>query len=368
MNDELKKRLDELTADLGVDPEVVAKIETDLGAQKPEDLTNLTEADLTKIGFKTLQARSFLKKLTPAPEVAATNPMTSVAMLDVLPALPDDSSWLQSLKVGGILKFNRETVIGTISATLASRVGLYELPKKLVEGMETHSESLDEPVTAEFFEMQRMLTERSYADIFAAIPGATGRYATKERKEALLGKMNSTLWSSLTSFQSQLNGWIKSWQETSANPAVMMSMFTTIAGGGNMPVGMMLPPPTDTLRDSAEGVITSINRIFAGTGIIVAMALAYDAQQIRKALENPNLPAQLGAANREQMLKKLGVAVSSDFPRLEANLKRFALGIIELPNVTAGQTELAYITALYQLGVMIPWDLLTGDKLHRIGK
>jgi hypothetical protein len=225
--------------------------------------------------------------------------------------------------------------------------------------MERNAESLEEPVSMEFFEVQKMLTERNYAEIFAAIPGATGRYATQTRKDALLDKTNRALWSALTSFQTQLSGFLDSWQKGMSNPLTMVGILNAVSGGiSTLPPNMMAPPPTDTLRDAAEGVITSINGIFAGTGIIVAMALAYDAQQIRKALENPNLPAQVGAANREQMLKKLNVAVSSDYPRLESNLKRFTLGIIELPNVTAGQTELTYIAALYQLGVMIPWDQL----------
>ena len=97
------------------------------------------------------------------------------------------------------------------------------------------------------------------------------------------------------------------------------------------------------------------------------MALAYDAQQIRKVLENPSLPAQVGAANREQMLRMLGAAVSSDYPRLEKNLKQFALGIIELQNVTSGAAELQYVGALFQLGSMIPWDRLGADGSSHSG-
>jgi hypothetical protein len=104
--------------------------------------------------------------------------------------------------------------------------------------------------------------------------------------------------------------------------------------------------------------VNSINYVFAGAGLPVAMALAYDAQQIRKVLESSTLPAQVGAANREQMLRMLSVAVSSDYPRLERNLKQYALGVIELQNVTSGQAELQYLLALYQLGAMIDWSRL----------
>ena len=277
---------------------------------------------------------------------------------DSLPQVPDDTSWLESLKIGGILKFNRETAVGTVSAGLGNKVGLFDLPKRVVDMMEAHAESLDEPVPAEFFELQRSMTERSYAEIFAAIPGASGRYATQARKNDLLRKLDETLWPALLSFQNQLSDWLDSWQKGMANPAMLAQVLLSSRMGGTMPPGMMAPPSTSVLRDSAEGVINAINRVFSGTGIPVAMALAYDAQQIRKALENPNLPAHVGAANREQMLKKLGVAVSSDYPRLERDLKKYTLGIIELPNVASGQSELNYITDLYQVGATIPWDKL----------
>lgn len=313
---------------------------------------------------------AILKKAIAGLRVVSTMvPAMGTARLNVLPVVPDDESWLAALKIGGVLKFNKGTVIGTVSAALANKSGLYALPKLLVDAMEKHAETLEEPVQEDFYRMQRSLTERSYAEIFAAIPGATGRFATKEKKAELLRKIDDNLWVALMSFQSQLSAWLDSWQKGMSNPAMVMGALASLAGGGSMmPPGMMDPPSTDPLRDAAEGVIASINKIFAGTGIPVAMALAYDAQQIRAALENPALPAQVGAANREQMLRQLGVAVTSDYPRLEQNLKGYTLGIVELPNVTAGETELMYVMALYQLGAMIPWDKLGTINRSGIGR
>jgi hypothetical protein len=366
--DPVTARLQELC----VPAETIAKIK-ELGAETVGDLANLTEADLVgTAGMPVLKARKILAAVRPVATVpAATVAAGSFAMTanyDVLPAVPDDGSWLAALKVGGVLKFDRNTVVGTVSAALANRCGLYDLPKRLVQAMEQQAESLAEPVGADFFEMQRMLTEHSYAEIFAAIPGATGRYATQARKDTLLSKLDQNLWPALTSFHGQLNGWLDAWQKGNANPTLMMSAIASMASGTPMPPGIMTPPATDVLRDAAEGVVEVINRIFAGTGILVATALAWDAQQIRKALETPSLPAQVGAVNREQMLKQLGVAVTSDYPRLEINVKRYALGIIEFPNVTAGNTELAYITALYQLGSAITWDKLGLDSTGRNSK
>lgn len=354
--------------DLGFTEDQVNKLFAQ-GVVSNAEMSMLSEAEILSISGATViaakKAKAAFVAETPA---SATTPSFSTVSMNVLPPVPADDSWLAALKVGGILKFNRDTVVGTVSAALAQRVGLYDIPRKLVEEMERHAEELEEPVTPEFYQMRNQLTERNYADLFAAIPGVTGRYATEARRDALLRRLEANLWPSLVSFQTQLNGWFDSWQTTFANPGNMFSAIASLVGGsgGVMPPGMMQPPPTDSLRDAAEGVITSINRIFAGTGTPVAMALAFDAQQIRASLENPSLPAQIGAANREQMLRQLGVAVTSDYPRLEQNLKQYVLGVVELPNVTAGQTELSFITALYQLGVMIPWDKLTSGSARTV--
>jgi hypothetical protein len=365
----------ELLKGYGVSDDVIGKIVSDLGASSVEDLNGLTEADLTGAGMKVLPARKLVEKLRPvAPATAAAEAPASAptagamtARLDLLPKVPDDESWLKALKVGGVLKFSPVTVSGTVSAALANRVGLYDLPKRLVQAMEQQAESLAEPVGVDFFEMQRMLTEHSYAEIFAAIPGATGRYATQARKDALLSKLDQNLWSALTSFHGQLNNWMDTWQKSGMNPSMMMGAVAALVNRTSAPP-MMMAPPTDALRDGAEAVIEVINKVFAGTGILVATALAYDAQQIRKALETPTLPAQVGAVNREQMLKQLGVAVTSDYPRLEQSVKQYVLAIIELSNVTAGQAEIDYLTALWQLGSAITWDKLGLDSSGRAGR
>ncbi|MFH0957542.1 MAG: hypothetical protein V1897_02460 [Pseudomonadota bacterium] len=360
MQDELKAKLTEL----GLTEDQIAKLEEQSGATTGTEVAMLSEKEIQEFsGCKPVTAKKVAAAFTPA--TATPQTISSMIPTNVLPQVPGDVSWLAALKVGGVLKFSTETVIGTVSAALAAKVGLYNLPNLLVEMMEKHAESLEEPVPADFFDMQRQLTERNYAEIFAAIPGATGRYATQGRKTELLTRLENNLWPSLIEFQNLLSSWFDSWQKAFANPAMMMTALASLAGGGGvMPQGMMQPPSTDPLRDAAENVIGCINRIFAGTGIPVAMALAYDAQQIRKALENPSLPAHVGAANREQMLRQLRVAVTSDYPRLELNLRQYALAVVELPNVTAGQTELTYITALFQLGSAIPWDKLINGSVR----
>ncbi len=310
------------------------------------------------------------KHLRVAPEPVAASAVAPVptATLDALPPVPADDAWLTMLRTGGELKVSTTHVISAVRAALASRSNLYDLPNELVERMESHAEALEEPVGEDFFALRKLITQRSYAEIFAALK-VDGQFVTQRRKGAFLTRLDEHLWPALLSFQDQLKAWTESWQQTMGNPAAMMGAFAAMAGGGAMPPGMMTPPPTDSLRDAAEAVNDRVNKVFAGIGIPVSMALAYDAQRIKEVLENPSLPMQIGAVNREQMLKMLGVDVSSDYVRLERNVTRYALSIFEFPKVTSGQEELAYLTSLLMLGSQIPWDKLSGSSRssHRRG-
>lgn len=292
-----------------------------------------------------------------APESQAT---TGISTTDVLPSVPDDGSFLEMLKVGGVLKIGPTEIISATKAALAARVGLYKLPDKLADAMERQADQLDEPAPESYYELLNMLTRRSYAEVLSVL-NIKGQYVSEARKKALLNRLEGGLWQSLKDFHNQLLAWQDAWMKGAANPAAMMAAFSVMAGGGaGMPPGMLQPPDTSPVRDAAESVINQINKVFAGPGIPVSRALAYDALQIKKVLEDDRLPGAVGAANREQMLKMLGVDVAADYVRLERNVTKYIMAIMELPKVTSGQSELAYLTAMITLGVSIPWDKLVG--------
>jgi hypothetical protein len=308
--------------------------------------------------------RTILRVEEVVSETAKTEGETSSVMapLDILPSELSEVNLLDTLKTGGVLRVNSATVTMVMRAALASRTGVFGVRKTLVDKMEAHAESLDEPVGEKFFKLRNELTRRNYGEIFSAIEGSVGQFVTQGRIKMLLGKLNNDLWPAMYSFHEQVNGWVQSWQQGAANPAAMMVALTAIMGnkGGVMAPGIMAPPPTDTLRDAAEGVVDKINRVFSGTGTVVASALGYDAKTLMDILNDDSLPAQIGAANKEQMLKLLGVNVTADVSRMSTNAARYLLSIMELPKVAAGNEELAYITALFQLGSAIPWDQLKG--------
>jgi hypothetical protein len=368
MNEELQQKLRDV---LKFSDEQIQNLSDEYGVETEEDLQVLKEEDFIKLGFKLAKARKLVEMLKPAPAVPE-KPTESVAhaavpatpalltpSIDVLPPVPDDASFLAMLKVGGELRIGAVEMIASVRAALADKSKLYELPKIILKKMKEFAEEQDIPVSPEFYKLRNLLTRRSYSEIFAALE-IDSASVTQESKEVLLDRLRTYLWPAFSSFNDQLVSYMNMWQQGAANPgAMMMAMSAFMSGTPSPAAGIMQPPETSGLHDAAESVINNVNKVFAGEGIIISRALAYDANRIKEVLENPDLPKQIGATTRDQMLKTLGVDISADYVRLERNLVRFAMSIIEYPKVTAGQEEMAYLLALFQLGSAIPWNKLT---------
>lgn len=296
------------------------------------------------------------------PKVEAAPAMvsaTAMQALSILPQVPDETSFIEMLKTGGVLKVDVTEVLSAVKAALAKRVGLYEFPDLLLDKMEAFAEAQEEPSGEAFYRLQRVLTERRYGDVLSAL-GVAGSYVSERRKKDFFVRLEAKLWGALESFQKQLTAWQQAWMQGMANPGMLMVAMTAGHVGGVLPPGMMVPPDTAPLRTAGEEVVNEINRVFAGPGIPVARALAYDATRIMGILNDPSLPGQVGAGTKDQMLKELGITVGADIVRTEQAITRYCLAIMSLPKVTA-DVELAYFAALIQLGSTILWDKLAGS-------
>lgn len=306
-------------------------------------------------------AENLRAKPEAAPATAPLSPMNNLSLdasLGILPSVPDDASLLAQLRTNANLKISQATVILAVRAALAERCGYFQIPNLLVDRMEQYAESLEEPVSDDFYILRRLVTQRNYAEIYEAIPGMDGNFVSQKRRDTFLKKLDTLLWPALVSFQTRLKAWGESWQEGVMSPTTTMALILGGANRQSLPPGMMQPPPTDGLRDAADAVNIQINKVFAGVGVPVAMALGYDSVKIKEVLDNAALPAQVGAANRDQMLRMLDVAITPDYARLEENLVRYLLAILRYPTVAA-DTELGFLTALTMLGGQIPWAKLT---------
>ncbi len=361
MEETLKLRLTEL----GLKEDQIAKLETE-GVMTEADMVLLSADEIKSYaGCGAVVAKkiaaAFKPKEEEKPKIEATATAAAQPSMDVLPQVPDDTSFLAMLKIGGELKIGITEIIAAIRATLADKSGLYELPKIIMDRMEKFAEEQEEPCGEDFYKLQKLVTKRNYAEIFQALD-IDSASVTQGKKDALLNKLRTNLWPALYEYNQQVVSWVNSYQQGVAPTAMMALAIYATGGQAGMPAGMMQQPPdTSALRDGAEGVIDKINKVFAGTGIVIARALALDANRIKEVLENSALPAQIGAANKEQMLKMLDVNVSADYVRMERSITRYALSIMEYPKVTAGQYEYAYLAALLQLGTSIPWEKLSKE-------
>ena len=215
--------------------------------------------------------------------------------------------------------------------------------------MDAFAEENDEPVTQEFFELRDQVTRRDYAEIFSAIPGLNGRFVTQDRKDRLYRKIEQVLWPALSEFYQLLENWQDAWMKGVSNPALLYGAILSQSGGGTMPgLPPMQAPDTSGLRVQAAAVADAVNNVFSGTGAQIASALASEAVQIRQVLGNPRLPALVGTANREQMLKKLGVAVSPAYAIQEEVLAKFVLSVLDAQNQPP-DVEVRYYGALFML-------------------
>ena len=356
----MEKSLKDKLVELGLTLTQIKKLEKDSGAKNADDLAMLNDGEIVAYsGCTPIAAKKVVSEFAPEPAASAAQATVSADALNmVLPAVPDDESWVKSLRAGGVLKVEQSTVISAIRAALAQRAGLFSIPQKLVSAMEAYTEETEEQVGPEFYKLRKLLTRQEYGDLFAAIDGMDGNFVTKARKQEMLERIDGQLWNSIQSFSDQLQGWQQAWMQGAANPMAMMAMMA--GGAGAMPPGMMTAPDTGVLRDSAEAVNDQINRIFRGTGVQISAALAYEANRVKEILQQPGLPAMIGAPNREQMLKKLGVAIPATYPRLEQNLTQFVLGIVKVDDQAAGDEELRYFGALFMLSSQIDWNLLKG--------
>ena len=361
--------------EVGIADDAIGKIKA-LGAETVDDLSNLVETDLTGVGVPILKARKVVASLaTPvAPAAPATN--AEVNFDTILPTVPDDTSWLNSLRAGGVLKIEDSTVMSAIRVALADRFNFYAIPKKLVGAMEKLVDVTEDQVGEEFWRIRKQLTRKAYGDLFAAIDGLDGSFVTDARKNELLARINdhdTGVWAAVTAFNRQLVAWREAWMQGSVDPMMMVAAIGAAAGGGAMPPGMMQPPDCGVLRDASEAVNDSLNRIFRGTGVQITAALAFEANEIKKMLGNSRLPMLCGIPTRELLLKKLKVTVPATYPRMEQNLTRFIMAILQVDKVASGDEELRYFGTLYMLGSQIPWedlgqDGMTGERPKGIGR
>jgi hypothetical protein len=295
---------------------------------------------------------------TPAVETPAVQAPPADPMNGLWPELPTDESFVNALLTDATLKIDETAMLAGLRAAFAEKVGLFDLPEKMVEQMESTAERLEEPCGKDWYELRKLITEKKYGDVLGAL-GVSGTFISEAKKKTFLNRANSLLIGPLVAFHNQLEAFRQNVLQGGimSNPLAAIALISGKAMPGYASAAIQTPS-SDPLRDSALGLRQQINKVFAGHGLICARALAYDAMRIKAVLENPQLPMYLGHLNKDQMLKSLGAGVTADYARLERDVAQYAVAAIRLPDIPRGEVEQAFIGNLFQLDFSIGWDRL----------
>ena len=94
-------------------------------------------SDLTGAGMKLAKAKKMVAEL--GAQEQESEPKVTAPVVDerivqrqfeaLLPSIPNDDSWMNALKSGGILKVDDSSYIAAIRAALADLAGLYDVRK-----------------------------------------------------------------------------------------------------------------------------------------------------------------------------------------------------------------------------------------------
>lgn len=268
----------------------------------------------------------------------------------LLPALPDNASLLDQLRIGGVAKFSNADAVTAIRGSFVRLSGVDRILPVLTDAVLKHAEAMDEPAPELYFRLRKARSRRDYRDVLAAFDGAITSVPERD-KEAFLAKID-TLWPVLSGFQNQLDGYRQLHKDEAGDISNLVVVLQSGMGGIEYPDPM-------PIVSAARAVIDRLNRVFSGLGIPAARTIGKDLVEDGELLRDPSLPGLIGAGSFDEMIKKLELSVPSDAGDQERQIASFVLGILELPKQTADVLP-QYILALQRRGKPIMWPSVGG--------
>jgi len=336
--------------ELGVPTDVIGKIKTDLGAETVEDLVGLKEEDLTGIGMKPLPARKLLKVLVPAvTQTTATILGQRVATASTvrLQEPPTAASWLSSLSAIRPQIIQPATVMTGLKAAMADTYGYFQLPRKMMNMLREAADKIGEGVPDLYFDLQNLTNARRYGALVAWMNGK-GSACTVTERNRFLGKMNDRFWDSIEMFYAELDAWRKGRRES-----VDAGESLAAALSGEVQIY-----DATQVRAAALALGDSINRVFSGTGVYAATALALDNEKLQEVLSNLDF-RQFGVQSREQLLAELGCAVPAEMVSAESTIGKFVWNAMALKDMAAGgNDEQKFLIELASIGAGRQWNVV----------
>jgi hypothetical protein len=263
---------------------------------------------------------------------------------------------MKGLQIGGVMKIGDATLQAALRVFFADRFGLFDVRKKVRDMMVAQANKIQEPVDPMYWKVLDDITRRDYGDLFNAITGLKGSYFTEKHRSVFIDRIRKELCPAIRDGYNAVAGWIDGYNTMMANPA----SWGAFIHGNAFGTPTSACPPFDSVADASATVKDAINKVFRGTYLPVAAAMAKDAMDASALLNNSSLPALLGCETKEIMLKALDLNITASTTRGEKYFIQFVIGLVKYDTEAPGN-ELNYIQALYNVGREIPWSLLIDE-------
>lgn len=249
--------------------------------------------------------------------------------------LPSRQSLLAALTTGGVLEVSEPVVLSGVQVALADRFGYFDILDLLKIRIKEYARKNSLRLPAKFYDIQSGITRNVNSELLAAV-GLTKSAVSKEDRDDLLAKVRSKMFPAAYDVYQAARAW--SIQNQEQMPALMTAMFLRQMNPDAPqlnPLGMVEAVDTSGIKATIDHAIDEINECFMVAGIPAALYLDDLAQEIRKFLEDPELPRLIGADTRKQMLERLEINLTQNSDKvLEDNMLRFFHGIMLFRNAS----------------------------------
>lgn len=278
--------------------------------------------------------------VTPEP-VKNTVPGFNISA-SVLPRLPaTDDGFLSDLTTGGKLnKIRREDVAAAMRVYLAEKAGIYGARQKIRSLVEQFSERQDAPADDVVYEVIADIERENYGDALKAF-GVKSDVVTKTRRADFVARIEQNLIPALYAFNEAMNGWVNAWNNQTANPAAIMGMLgAAFSGGGAAALQGIQTPDVSPLRSASSALTDAANKTFRGLYVVaVGAAMATDAVNILKKINDPRVLQATGLASRDDLIRALDISVTDQMKRAERELADYVYGALYLENLSDDEVK-----------------------------
>ncbi len=377
----LEMTLDEIFKQHKIPEHEAAQCMKSLEIETPEDLvafdTTQAWADggITKVGarYKLVRvAKSIANELKdqqeseaapvsqPAP--AATQPQT-ISIDDFLgkdiAELENDEELLAGLRQQGVLQFDRLTYLAAIKVLVAAKYGVYEGIINLQKLLLSYALKTKRPAPSEYYSLKELEIRRQLGHVFAIVKdsrfeygGGIPVYATNAEAQNLIEKIDGIIVPALVDAKNEVAQWYEVLSRQSQDDFFVRQ---NMGARSDNVIDLQSYPKTDGILEAGKKLRLAINEALAGDEMPHAIALYQEYKDFVKILDTPDLPAHIGAVDRDNVLNLLGFDAKSALLRSEGYLVRFMVCMVQVEELSK-QNEGTFFQLIYNLVQQVDWE------------